>query len=92
MTRRHVPVIGAAAPAPTDLTPREKQVVDLLCRAFTHRAIARELGLTYSTVNTYTKRIYAKTGVHTSLELVVRTLELELQDLRAELERLRGAS
>jgi DNA-binding CsgD family transcriptional regulator len=54
------------------LTPRERDVVGLLVAGSSTRAIASETGLTISTVNTYLKRIFAKLGVHSRVELVAR--------------------
>ena len=54
------------------LTPREREVVALLVTGSGTRAIASTTGLTVSTVNTYLKRIFAKLGVHSRVELVAR--------------------
>lgn len=53
----------------TRLTPREKQVVILLLRGMTLRQIAPELGLTFSTVATYSKNIYKKLNINSRAEL-----------------------
>lgn len=53
----------------TILTPREKQVVQLLLQGMTLRQVAPELGLTVSTVSTYTKTIYKKLGINSRAEL-----------------------
>ncbi len=58
--------------ARTPLTPREREVVALLLSAASTRDIADRTGLTISTVNTYMKRIFAKLGVHSRVELVAR--------------------
>jgi len=63
-------VTEALARAP--LTPREKDVVGLLVGGCSTRDIARKTGLTVATVNTYLKRIFAKLGVHSRVELVAR--------------------
>ncbi|MFW5920861.1 MAG: helix-turn-helix transcriptional regulator [Polyangiales bacterium] len=54
------------------LTPRERDVVSLLVSGASTRDIASRTGLTVSTVNTYLKRIFAKLGVHSRVELVAR--------------------
>jgi DNA-binding CsgD family transcriptional regulator len=54
------------------LTPRERDVVSLLVGGSSTREIALKTGLTVSTVNTYLKRIFAKLGVHSRVELVAR--------------------
>lgn len=58
--------------ARTSLTKRECEVVRLLAGGSTTREIAKETGLTVSTINTYMKRIFAKLGVHSRVELVAR--------------------
>ncbi|MFW5925023.1 MAG: helix-turn-helix transcriptional regulator [Myxococcota bacterium] len=54
------------------LTPRERDVAALVVSGVSTRAIASRTGLTVSTVNTYLKRIFAKLGVHSRVELVAR--------------------
>jgi DNA-binding CsgD family transcriptional regulator len=54
------------------LTQREKQVVTLLISGCSTRSIAEQSGLTVATVHTYLKRIYAKLGVHSRVELIAR--------------------
>lgn len=53
----------------TNLSPREKQVVLLLLQGMTLRQVAPELGLTPSTVSTYSKAIYKKLGINSRAEL-----------------------
>jgi DNA-binding CsgD family transcriptional regulator len=53
----------------TNLSPREKQVVMLLLQGMTLRQAAPELGLTASTVSTYSKAIYKKLGINSRAEL-----------------------
>jgi DNA-binding CsgD family transcriptional regulator len=53
----------------TSLSPREKQVVLLLLKGMTLRQVAPELGLTVSTVSTYSKAIYKKLGINSRAEL-----------------------
>lgn len=54
----------------TPLTPRERDVVEQLVSGASTRSIAETSGLTVSTVNTYMKRIFAKLGVHSRVELL----------------------
>lgn len=56
----------------TPLTPRERDVVGRLLSGASTRQIAVSTGLTVATVNTYLKRIFAKLGVHSRVELVAR--------------------
>lgn len=54
------------------LAPRERAVVDLLLAGGSTKAISEKLELTISTVNTYIKRIFAKLGVRSRVELVAK--------------------
>jgi FixJ family two-component response regulator len=54
----------------TQLTPRERQVLDLVVAAQTSEAIARVLGVKKSTIGFYRTRLYRKLGVHSVAELV----------------------
>jgi DNA-binding CsgD family transcriptional regulator len=56
------------------LTPRERQVVALLCRGATLRGIAATLGVRYVTVRNHVQHIEAKLGVHSLLEIVALRL------------------
>lgn len=50
-------------PNPSDLTPRERQVLELVERGMKNREIARELGIRPGTVKIHLKHIFEKTGV-----------------------------
>lgn len=56
----------------TALTPRERELVLWLADGGSTKEIAAQMGLTKQTVNTYLKRIYAKVGVHSRVELLAR--------------------
>lgn len=56
----------------TSLSPREKQVALLLLQGMTLRQAAPELGLTASTVATYSKTLYKKLGINSRAELFLR--------------------
>lgn len=66
-----------AAVAPSDpelesLTPREKEILDLLAEGFLYKEIADKLGVSYSTVQTHVERIYRKLQVHSRSQAVAR--------------------
>lgn len=46
------------------LSPREREVAALVARGLTDKAVARELGLSVSSVRTYLRRLAGKSGVH----------------------------
>ena len=55
---------AAAAPAASELSGREREVLELICEGHDDRAIAGQLGLTANTVRNHVSRLYAKIGVN----------------------------
>ena len=53
------------------LTKRENDVMHLLINGFSVKMIAAELNLSYCTVDTYVRRIYAKLDVHCRAAAIV---------------------
>jgi DNA-binding NarL/FixJ family response regulator len=54
----------ASEPAPPDrLTPREREVLDLIGRGLPNKLIARELGVSEKTVKAHVGQVLAKLGV-----------------------------
>jgi DNA-binding NarL/FixJ family response regulator len=69
---------GGESPAPAssaDLTPREVQTLRAVALGLTHSQVARRLGLTEATVNTYVKRIRAKLNAGNKAELTRIAIE-----------------
>lgn len=56
------------------LSPRERQVLELLAQGLLYKQIAARLELTTKTVNEYVKSIYKKLHVHSRTEAVVKFL------------------
>lgn len=54
----------------SQLSSRETQVIREVARGFTSRAIARKLGVSQKTIQTYRARIYEKLGFRTRAEVV----------------------
>ena len=52
-----------SGPGPEALSPREREVAALVARGCTDKAIARELGVSVSSVRTYLRRLAGKAGV-----------------------------
>ncbi|HWJ61934.1 MAG TPA: response regulator transcription factor [Acidimicrobiales bacterium] len=61
------------------LTPREREVLDLMIAGYDRPSISRRLGISINTVRTHTKNILAKLGVHSSLEAVSVALRAGLR-------------
>ena len=65
----------ASKPEPTaDLSPREREVLDLLSQGLMYKEISDKLGVSYETVHTYIRRIYEKLQVRTRTEAVAKFL------------------
>ncbi len=58
------------------LTPREKQIVALICRGMRNKQIAENLHITPGTVKVHLMHIFEKTGLKDRLALAVRGREL----------------
>lgn len=57
-----------------EVTPREAQVLDLLCRGETPKEIGAALSLSVSTVKTHMRSLYRKMNVSTRTQLVLKTI------------------
>lgn len=62
-TRRQAPAPAAGEPGQAVFSPRERRVAHLLAQGRTDKEIARELGISVTTVRTYLRRMAEKTGV-----------------------------
>lgn len=54
------------------LSPRELQIVKCVFDDLKEASIARQLGLSQSSVHTYLRRVYSKCGVDSRVALVLR--------------------
>jgi DNA-binding NarL/FixJ family response regulator len=57
------------------LSPREKQVLSLLCSGFTIKEMAHNMGLSAHTVQTYQKKIMKKFRVNRTADLIVFAIQ-----------------
>jgi DNA-binding NarL/FixJ family response regulator len=60
------------------LSPREREVLQLVADGVSTREIAKQLGVGYSTVRTHIRSISGKLGTHSLVNSVVTARELEL--------------
>jgi DNA-binding NarL/FixJ family response regulator len=68
----------AAQPAFPELSPREREVLDLIAGGLTNAAIAVRLGLSAKTVGNHTSAIFAKLQVAGRAEAIIRAREAGL--------------
>jgi DNA-binding NarL/FixJ family response regulator len=59
---------------PGELTPREREVLQLTSQGLSNKMVARELALSPSTVKTHFENIYAKWGVSDRAAAVAKAL------------------
>jgi NarL family two-component system response regulator LiaR len=74
----------AAGKDPLDrLTPREREVLELIGRGFPNKLIARELGLSEKTVKTHVGHVLAKLGVTDRTQAAVAAVRAGLVEPRS---------
>lgn len=61
-----------AQPAADDLSPREREVLEMLARGFLYKEIAEALSISIRTVDTYIRRIYEKLHVRSRAQAVAK--------------------
>jgi DNA-binding NarL/FixJ family response regulator len=66
---------GAPRAAGPELTPRERQILELVALGLKNREIANELGIRPGTVKVHLKHIFEKTGVRGRFGLAVTGME-----------------
>jgi PAS domain S-box-containing protein len=62
---------GAAAPPATELSKREREVLELLCEGLDDKAIAARLELSGNTIRNHVSHLYAKIGVNRRAAAVI---------------------
>ncbi len=60
------------------LSPREKEVLTHLVNGLSYKMVAAQMGITYETVRTHSKKIYDKLHVSSMTEAVVKTINQRL--------------
>jgi DNA-binding NarL/FixJ family response regulator len=61
-----------------ELSPREREVLELLARGFLYKEIAEMLKISVQTVNTYIRRIYEKLHVRSRAQAVAKYANLPM--------------
>ncbi|MDT0648851.1 response regulator transcription factor [Autumnicola edwardsiae] len=69
------PNLGNAEPSISDsLTPREREIVDLLAQGYGAKQIADNLNLSIHTIHTHRKNVLAKSGCKNTAELIAESM------------------
>lgn len=58
------------------LSPREREVLELLARGYFYKEITEALGISMSTVNTHVRRVYEKLHVHSRAQAVAKLADI----------------
>ena len=76
----HAGLQSARTRAPTiePLTPREREVLRLICEGLSNREISERLTVTLNTVKKHTSNLYDKLGVRSRTQAIARAQTLDL--------------
>ncbi|HUC84109.1 MAG TPA: response regulator transcription factor [Candidatus Acidoferrales bacterium] len=65
-----------------ELSPREREVLELLARGYLYKEIAEQLKISVQTVNTYIRRVYEKLHVRSRAQAVAKFAHLPMGNSR----------
>ncbi|MBK9048737.1 MAG: response regulator transcription factor [Bacteroidetes bacterium] len=78
IARMVVTSFKAPGDAAAQLTDREKEVLDQLCKGKSYKMVADALNITHDTVRHHIKNIYKKLEVHSVSEAILKTMKKKL--------------
>lgn len=61
-----------------NFTPKENEILKLLCKGLSYKMIAAQTGLAFETIRSYIKNIYEKLQVHSATEAVSKAINEKL--------------
>ena len=61
-------------------TQKQKRVAELMCKGYSYRKIAEEMGIQFSTVRSHIELIYNKLDVSTMDEAILKMRRLHIVD------------
>jgi DNA-binding NarL/FixJ family response regulator len=68
------PVTDSRVAVEENLAPREQEILKLLTKGYLQKEIADQIGISFTTVRTFTARIYKKLHVHSRSQAVAKYL------------------
>jgi two-component system response regulator NreC len=75
------PHSGAREPADDDLTPREREVLQLIAEGYTSKKIAEILGLSVKTVQAHRTSLMAKLNMHDRADLIKYAIQKKIIEI-----------
>lgn len=84
--------VGESGAAGTRLTPREMEILEMICLGAPNNEIARRLGISYQTVKNHVTAILHKLDVHDRTQAALYAIRQEWFDLERESEYFIGDS
>lgn len=78
IARMVVTSFKAPGDASAQLTDREKEVLDQLCKGKSYKMVADALSITHDTVRHHIKNIYKKLEVHSVSEAILKTMKKKI--------------
>ncbi|MBL7916119.1 MAG: response regulator transcription factor [Bacteroidia bacterium] len=78
IARMVVTSFKAPGDASAQLTDREKEVLDQLCKGKSYKMVADALNITHDTVRHHIKNIYKKLEVHSVSEAILKTMKKKI--------------
>ena len=80
MLKRFQPVIEPQPPLPENLTEHQIKILRFISQGFSSREIGEKLGISYYTVTTHIKNIYAKLQVNSRAEAINEAYKMGLME------------
>ena len=60
------------------ISPREKEVLDLICKGFSNKEIAMKLGISEQTVKNHVSALMEKSCTHSRTQLAIVSIQMEI--------------
>ncbi len=74
------PAPAGQSDSESELSPRERAVLEMMVRGFLYKEIAHSMGISIRTVDTYVRRIYEKLHVRSRAQAVAKFINISPLD------------